>query len=326
MEAPRRGYPSELVERFGQGWNRFWYAPSQAHVVCLLRILTGALALYLIATFGPDLQLFFGDGGLLPVEDLRAIRESAGRAGRWSYFDYLKAPTELWMAHATGLAVLACFTVGLATRVTSVLSLVVFLSYFHRGPMLSSEVDLVVAFLLLYLCVGPVGAHWSVDRWLARRKLTPVAAAAADRPSLTANLCTRLIQVNVSLVYLAMALGKLSYSDVWWDGTATWWLLARPESTTIDLHWLGGADYLLNAWTHAIVLFELCFAVLIWVPLARPLLLAWGAVSWTLLAILTGMAPFCLAMFIGSLAFMSPAAAESTMGRLLRRRAARAAV
>lgn len=323
MNASQRGYLPELIDRFGQGWNRFWYAPAQAHTVCLLRILVGAIAFYLIASFGPDLELFFGSEGLLSVEDVVAIREGASRPVRWSYLDYLHSPTELWAGHVAGLVVLGCFTLGIASRATAVLATLVFLSYFHRAPMLTSEVDLVVAFLLLYLCVGPTGAHWSVDRWLATRKQTPLARSSPLAPTLSANLCVRLIQVHASTVYLLMALGKLSYSDVWWDGTAVWWLLTRPESTVIDLHWLAGSAYLINAWTHAIVAFELAFAVLIWIPLARPVLIFLGAISWSLLAVLTGMAPFCLAMFAASLAFVHPDSAAAIFGRLSRRKTIR---
>lgn len=318
MNASPRGYWVELIERFGQGWNRFWFVPAQAHTVCLLRMLVGALAFYLIASFGPDLDLFFAEGGLLPVDDVKAIRESGGRSVRWSYLDYVATPSQLMAVHIAGLAILGCMTIGLASRVTTVLSLVVFLSYFHRGPMLTSEVDLVVAFLLLYLCVGPTGDHASLDRWLATRTKGQAIRPAPSTPAMSANLCVRLIQVHVSGVYLLMALGKLSYSDVWWDGTAVWWLLARPESTPVDFHRLGDWAYFVNGWTHAIVAFELSFAVLIWVPLARPLFLALGAVAWTSLALLTGMLPFCTAMFVASLAFLSPKAAANFLGRLKR--------
>jgi hypothetical protein len=64
--------------------------------------------------------------------------------------------------------------------------------------------------------------------------------------------------------------------------------------------------YLVNAWTHAIVAFELSFSVLIWNRLTRPLMLAIGVVMWSLLALVTGVIAFSVVMVIATLAFVSP--------------------
>jgi hypothetical protein len=63
---------------------------------------------------------------------------------------------------------------------------------------------------------------------------------------------------------------------------------------------------MVNAWTHAIVLFELLSAVFIWNRLARPLLLALAIPMWLSLALISGLAPFALIMLTANLAFFSP--------------------
>ena len=68
-------------------------------------------------------------------------------------------------AYAT--AVLVLFTIGAWTRVTSILSLVVFLSDVNRAPMITGLTEPVVAMLLLYLCLAPCGRYFSLDRRLA---------------------------------------------------------------------------------------------------------------------------------------------------------------
>ena len=94
--------------------------------------------------------------------------------------------------------------------------------------------------------------------------------------------------------------------EVWWTGLGMWWLIARTDSRLVDFSSLYDQPKLVDFWNHAVVLFSLAFPILIWVPLARPLMLAGGAVIWTSIALVTGEITFPIAMLIASLAFVSP--------------------
>jgi hypothetical protein len=298
------GYFQALASRFAASWNQFWFTPGDPLPLGVLRIGVGLLALYLTATYGFDLRAFFDpQTGLLPLDTVIQILSQTDRgAARFSYFDYATDGTTLQVLHYVGVAVVAAFVVGFQTRITSILTWIVFISYFHRGPHLTTIAEPVVAFLLLYLAIGPSGATLSVDDWLRRRR-------EGDRyrpapPSYLATVALRLIQVHTGLVYFLIFCGKLQNNDTWWNGTAVWWLIARPESCLVNLRFLADAPYLINLWTLLIVLFELAFALLIWNRTARPLLLGLSAVMMTGTAVLTGLIPFCLAMFLAGLAFV----------------------
>jgi hypothetical protein len=225
----------------------------------------------------------------------------------FSYLNYQSTPGELWAAHLIGLAVLILFTVGFWTRLTSILSLVVFLSYVHRAPMITSFAESVAAMLILYLCLAPCGRRFSIDAFLARRRqraAVPPAEPAAELSTL-ATIATRLIQVHLALLVALMGYSKL-IGDVWWNGTAMWWLVAREESRLVDLTWLYKYPGLIETWTHVVVTFELAFPLLVWVPLARPLVLAAGVVVWASLALVTGDVPFAMLLCIASMAFVPP--------------------
>jgi hypothetical protein len=127
----------------------------------------------------PDLVRFFGAGGWLPVETMTEI-ERGGNA--FSYLNYLSSPAELWTAHILGFVALVLFTVGLLTRVTSILALIVVLAYVHRAPVLMSQVEPVLTMILFYLCLGPSGAYLSVDRLLLRQKVRSRGLATSDAP------------------------------------------------------------------------------------------------------------------------------------------------
>lgn len=310
-------YFNALVERFGAGWNQFWFAPRDPYSLCALRVLVGLVAVYWQVTFAPDLIAFFGPNGLLSSSFVTAMSNSPTEI---SYLNFARTPGELWASQFIGTAILVAFTAGYFTRVTSVLALAVVLSYIHRAPMLTGQAEPILALLTCYLCLAPCGRYLSVDAWLVSRRR---AVHSAAELSWSATVATRLIQIHIVLVYVMMALAKLS-GDTWWTGTAMWWILARPESRTIDLTGvLAAHPYVVNAWTHAQVIFELAFPLLVWNRLARPLLLAIAALMWTLLALASGLHLFALLMFIASLCFIEPDSMRALTGPLGRREAAR---
>ena len=244
------------------------------------------------------------------------------RGGSASYLDLFSSPGELMAIQVVGLAVLVLFTLGLWSRLTSILALVVILSDVHRGPMLTSQFEPVLTMVMCYLCLGPSGASWSLDRVLARRRATTALARAAVEscsPSWAATISIRLMQVHLALLMATMGGAKL-FGATWWVGSAVWWLATRPESRLVDVTGLG--EYSINFWTHAIVAIELGFPILIWFPLLRPLVLALAALVWISLALLTGQITFALVMLVASLSYCSPgwlaAAAASQISRRYR--------
>lgn len=322
MSSTPVSYFQSLATESGGGWTRFWFRPSDAIVLATLRIAVGLIALYLLATYTPDLDRYFGEHGLIPVELLDGlesvtrdgdrqilvgqVREGMPRQYRWSYLDRIHSHSGLLLTHLASLAVVALFTAGCFTQVTAVGSLVVFLSYLHRGPMLTSAVEPLVAILLFYLCLGPSGACCSVDRCLiSRRKQNPNEPSLPDASSSWATVAVRLIQVHLTLIYAMMAVGKLG-NESWWGGLGIWWLIARTESRMIDLSGLYEYPLLINAWSYAVLFWQTLMPIFIWNRLARPLLLAVNAVMWLLLAPVIGNFPLALTMIAASLAFVSP--------------------
>jgi hypothetical protein len=324
-----RDYFDTLTRSLGQGWNQFWFRPSGAMSLSVLRILTGLMALWLHLTLLPDLESYFGPEGMLPVETVHQLNidpETGTSRYVFSYLTLCRTSGELQAAHAIGAVILIMFIVGAFSRVTAVLALAVVLSTIHRGVMLTAEVEPILTMVMCYLCLGPTGAHLSVDRWLARRKRfkakesNPAAETSLEdgpAPTTSAQVATRLIQVHLAAIYAVMVLSKL-LSEAWWDGEAVYWLANTSPSALVDLTWLYAYPKTIDAWTHAIVLFELSFPLLIWVPLARPLVLSVAVVMWLSLALLTGLVPFCLMMLVANLAFVSPLAMQAVVVRLRR--------
>jgi hypothetical protein len=293
-------YFSDLSTQFGNGWNRFWFTPTSPAPLGLIRLVIGLVAIFWYLSFYPDLQFFFGPSGII---DPQTVEQWRGTVPVFSIFDWPQSAASLWFTYWVGLAVLVLFAAGLFSRVTSVAAFVVVVSLIHRGPMLARPMEDVLAMVMLYLCIGPSGAAFSLDRlWKSR-----TASAGEDRTvpllSTSANIALRLIQVHLALIHFAMAIGQLR-DDSWWMGRAMWGFVGKTDSAYIDLTWLADSMYLLNLWTHGIVVFEFAFALLIWNRLARPILFVAAVLVWGSVALVSGMVDFALVMLSATLAFV----------------------
>lgn len=299
-----RNYFHELSTQVVQGWNRFWFSPGDAYCMGAMRALIGAMALWFIVSYSTDLVTWFGPHGLLTVPTvtrLTGIADSDEPVFTQSILFYIDQPAVLWSVHVVAVLAAAMCMVGLFSRVASIVTLLMVLSYVHRAPMLTGQFEPVLTALLLYLCLGPSGRALSVDRWLkSRREKT-----AEPAPSLAANISLRLMQVHVVMFYLIFAFSKLA-GEPWWNGEAVWWLMAQSESRLVDFSFLGqwNAAPVFNLWTYAFIAYEFSFAVFIGNRLARPLLLAIGIPLWLSLIPITGLTSFALIMLVANAAFV----------------------
>jgi len=270
------------------------------------------MALYFVASFSTDLIRWFGPHGILNATTATQLAVAESLDFRFSYLYLAQTPALLWMLHIAGLLVLCLFTVGCWSRVTNVAALIVVLSYVHRGPILAAQFEPVLTMLLAYLCIGSTCQYVSVDAWLLRRR--PQHTDAFPRQSIASNIATRLIQLHIAGLCIAIGLNMLA-GEVWWSGESIWWLITRTESRLVDLTGLSRSLLIVNIWTHSIVAYQIAFGLLAWNRLARPLLLVVGVLVWISLAAVTGLVAWCTIMVVASLAFVEP----EQMQRLLRR-------
>ncbi len=291
-------------------WNQFWFTPSEPHTLALIRILGGAMLFYTHLVWSFDLINFLGPDSWIPNE---VVRELHSGTYAWSYLWYIESPTLLWAQHLLGLAVLAMLTLGLFTRVNSVLAFVFTVSYCHRLEGALFGLDQVNAMLAMYFMIGPSGAVYSIDRWLAQRR----AGGKLPRPSVTTsgNIAIRLMQVHMCIIYLFGGISKMR-GEMWWDGSAVWYAIANLEYQSLDVTWLVHYPWLIALLSHVTVFWETFYCFLVWPRLTRPLTLALAVAVHGGIALFLGMITFGLAMIIGNVAFVPPRWVESAVTRL----------
>jgi hypothetical protein len=283
-------------------WMRFWFEPADARPLAVVRILAAALGLMLLGSYAADLETWFGPAGMIPVETAAAARPAAAV----SPFDLVRSAGAVHGLFAATVAAFLFLLAGLATPVAAPLAAILWAGLLGRGPVLAGPADDCLAVLLWCLAIGPAGAHLSLDRFIGSLRGLP-----APGPSWRARVALGFVQVHAAAIAVAGLVAQLK-GDVWWDGSAEWWLAARPESRLVDLTGpLARSEYLTNLLTHAITGFEAAFAAGLWfaatqVPLARA-----GLVAWPLVGVLAGEPLWGVAMAI----FCVPLALRPVSGR-----------
>jgi hypothetical protein len=286
-----------------RSWNEFWFSPAPVSLLGLMRLAVGWMLFYTHLVWSLELNTFFSSQGVLVREFSR--HEYGGSWAAWTHFDWLSSSGSIWVAHLAALGVMLMFALGLFTRVTSVLSFLLAVSYAHRGTGTLFGLDQINCFLTLYLAVGPSGAAWSLDS-LWRRP-------AATR-SVLARVALRLAQVHMCVVYLFAGLSKLR-GDTWWMGEAMWDALASLDYQTLDLTWLAHHFWLINLMTLIALGWEVSYPFLVWHPRLRPVYLGLAVIVHAGIGVAMGMLTFAAIMLIGNMAFLSPAWGESCWQR-----------
>jgi hypothetical protein len=302
----------QLAEVMDSRWRHFWFSPGDPLTMSAVRIAAGILSLYYLLTFSFDLVSWFGPEGLLRRESAARLMTDFGQEAvyRFSLFQVSSDPTYLWLIHGTSILIALAFTVGLFTRLTSVLTLLTLLSYTHRAPMITGFLEPVLTFVVAYLCIAPSGHYLSVDAWRRGIPLTGPDPEFQQHPSavnsVLANLGWRLLQVHLIAFHVMIGFAMLA-GETWWVGEAVWWLIAHSESRLVDFTALGATQvglYFINLLSHLIVAYMFFYGLLVWRPLAFPLVVIASLFIWTFLALVTGAIGYCALMFLLNVTFV----------------------
>jgi hypothetical protein len=288
-----------------RAWSRFWFQNSPTSPLELARIGIGAALFINYSLAAPFLFDFWGDAGWIPREiQLKEVADS------WAYsvlFTF-SAPWH-WIAfHA--LFLLCCFAFMLGWRTSWVKWVVLIgqISYDYRNLAISYGVDRILASLLFILCLAPIGHAMSLDRVRAVRAARRQDLAAAPPPyrSPWACACTRLMQIQMAVLFFYSGIGKLRGDD-WWNGDAIWLVLTTEEYRTgLGLGLLASHYWLVNLATYATVLIEIAFPFLIWQRATRPYLLSAAVLLHLQFAALLGLFYFAFVMIMGHMSFVRP--------------------
>jgi hypothetical protein len=290
----------EAIER---AWARVWFESKPTIPLELTRIGIAAALFVNYALATPFLFDFWGEGGQVP----RTLVFDAGAfAWRQSVLFYTDAPWQLIGFHALFLFCAFALMLGWRTWLVKWLVLVGQLSYAHRNLVLVYGVDQILACLLFILCLSPIGRAISLDRL---RKVRAVKRINIEsRPPLYRSpwvgACTRLMQIQMAILYFFSALQKVRGND-WWNGDAIWFVLTLQENYYRPLVAILASHYwLVNLATYLTILVEVAFPFLIWQRRSRPYMLVAVVLLHLNIAIFMGMPYFSFVVTVGLMSFV----------------------
>lgn len=291
---------------FPRLWDKFWFTPSAPHTLAVIRILGGFMLFYTHLVWCKDLMAFLGPDSWIPGEAARSIQPGPMV---WSYLWYFESAGVLWTLHIIALIVFAMLTLGLFTRVTSVLAFFITVAYCHRLHGSLFGLDQINAMLAMYIMVGTSGGCYSLDRLLARRRGK---VSGEPRKTVSTNIAVRLLQLHLCVIYLFGGVGKMKGID-WWDGSAAWFSVANYEYQSLDMTWMVHVPWLYTVLTHVTIFWETFYCALVWPRQTRPIMLAIAVGVHGGIAMFLGMITFGSVMLIANFAFVSPALVDKAV-------------
>lgn len=279
-----------MRERFVAAWDRFWHTPADPRVAAGLRIGVGVIVFLAFLFQAPYATTWWGEDGLLPSRVARRLLDpDAGSVL------LLLPPDDLWLWACFGLAMVQALllAVGWHSHVQAACLFVWLVSFQHRNQLVIDGEDAVMRLITFFLIFAPISERWSLDALRGRT------------PRIRSGWALRMIQIQVTFVFLAAGLEKLPGS-MWRDGTALYHIFllddfyprfALPEVIAGNL-WVSR----LMSW--GTLALEVAVPIGVWIPRTRALAVAAAIFFHLALDLLMNLYFFEWIMIVGWLSFV----------------------
>jgi hypothetical protein len=315
---------------------QFWFTPVDAIALHRIRFFFGIFFLASLLPFAGHQNDLLGLGGWFDQQaygDIASLPEGSPFPISWSIY-YLCGTSAILvdLVYWLSIVVLALFTLGILTRLTSVLTWVA-LASFTSNPAIAYDGDYLLTMPAFYLMMGYVLiGQRQANQSLLSRVLGPGLMRTSNTntserdsgpvESVGANLALRLLQVHFAIVMLASGFHKLQIGE-WWGGVAFWYPLYPPFETTADMvrrHATDATSFLtmLSVAGYATLAWQIGFACFAWRPRWRPILIGGAILAWLGNAFLYWLPLFGPGTFICCLSYLTPEEWQRLNGRVAR--------
>ncbi len=230
-----------------------------------LRVGTGMITGFSFLAIWQDFLLFYGPSGMIDTE-LLYLQQTHRLISFQDIIGYVQAhflldiPTIQTCVSLLYLVLCALLAVGLFTRISSLLLLLLHGSIFTALPQLSYGFDYFCTITLFYCLLFPTNRYASIDRRLFHLS-----------PSKWAGPCLRVLQLHLCLVYFFGGFDK-ALGHTWRNGEAIWKALHLPyfnQGLFIDVDALAPYTWLFMLMGWAVLLIELLYPLFIWLHNTR---------------------------------------------------------
>ncbi len=176
--------------------------------------------------------------------------------------------------------------IGFCTRLSAIIVYIGLLSLHNQCPLVLNGSDDLMRVLSFMFIFSPAGAVCSVDSWLRAEKRVELHPTPTGAPVQTAPWVQRMMQVQISLVYLSSFLCKINGSQ-WRTGIAAYYAAHLVEFQKFPIPWLADHAPGYQMLTYYTLGVELALGTLVWYRPARYWVLLAGllmhiGIDWTM--------------------------------------------
>jgi hypothetical protein len=229
--------------------------------LALFRMLIGADFVYEWINRATSLTAHYTDDGVLP----RALMPAVARRLALPIFRLSGGAT----VQAT-LMIVACLfavmlMVGYRTRLATIATWILHLAVIERLPSITGGGDNLMRYLLLWSMFVPLGACWSVDHWLSRRRgaASPPAGNGVGPPIVSLGVAALFVQL--ASIYFCAGVHKLEH-PAWRQGLAVCRALQVYTRTTPLGDWMLNFPHFLAVTSLVLPVLQILGAVYLFVP------------------------------------------------------------
>ena len=254
-----------MLQRCGRAWERFFFQPQSPLPLGLFRIFYGLCVCVTLLLLHSEWLDWYGIHAWISRSTMAYVEPGV----RLNLFQWMPQSND-WIAAFfwVFLAFAILLTVGLWTRVSSVVVFLCLASIDQRNLFITNGGDTFLRVMGFFLMFAPAQAALSLDRLLAIRKGVGLRTDVPKAPC-----AQRMMQLQLSWLYLTSFLWKLKGST-WRNGTALYYVLHLHQIQRFPVPlWLQQPMILKFGCWFALLL-ELSLATLLWLRKFRyPLLL-----------------------------------------------------
>ena len=258
------------MKQLRNDWNEFFFKPTSPVTLGLFRLVFGFWTLGYGVLLFPERWTWFSNKGVMTASEAAAYNGGAGTYVHQN--DLLILPgADHFLTLFFGVYLLAalCLTLGFWSRISAALVYFGICALHARAATIHNSGDTVMVVMAAYLILSPCGAACTVDRLIRIFRGTE-----DDTPPLIVPWAQRLMQLQITVLYLCASLSKAS-GGPWQDGTAVYYPMHLPESVRFPVLGLDNI-YVINLVTWGTVAIEMALGTVVWVPRLRLAVLGLG--------------------------------------------------
>lgn len=247
-----------MKEKFLILWDKFWFSRFDPVSVGMFRVSLGVLMIVMFMSNYFNWERFYASDGILSLNEagLEKPYESIYSVFYWTE-GKVNVQIYWWIGFLSSIA----FTIGLKTRLVTIVLYVLIVSMVHRNGYIVNGDDLVIRMLLFYGCFSPLGYSLSLDSFLKKRFSNTI-----EIEQLPMIWSIRSMQINILLIYIISAPNKLADDIAWLNGEAIYYTVvsnmwSRCPYPDLFYMWDG---LLSKISTYGTIFIEGSFPILVW--------------------------------------------------------------